>query len=595
MADATPQCSGAMPKRLADESEAINTAAAPHSPQLPVTVCSVNFRMDHNLDYNNLDYSTMDSQYVCDLCDISFSRDDALKRHMESKHGRDTKQGHTCGECGKSFSRKDALRRHQLTCQAIRFKCPRCHRVLKDIASLTRHMGLCPVPTCGTCQEQFVNLDQLREHKKSHQKRKATSDPLAHKLKKRKRDGWFHCRVCVDSFASREELFHHRLDHMDDSQAYRLVTPHFDFEDEKLNALLRDNAQLIFSHHRFSPASADFNFPLTLPLKHDGWLNEIYQTLDLVANINNDESFKFNLSMGFILVNRDTGDYRFFVPHANNAFFKKPPRIERPACWRELYSQLDEEALKTYVTHHRENTKWIPLMITNIIVHIYYLGIPMGSGLLPDYVTNHGSIVGLDKDKHHRTPYKDKLCGVRCLAFHLNSKETGNGFWGLEDRREQLSSRWNRAVNLSEVPLFEETFNIDVDIYSLCPDGAVVPRYLSEEKYQNKMVLNLHDTHLSYVTNVPAYLKKYRCDSCGRNFDHLSHWNRHQGSCANATEYEFPGGFHKMSPSIFDRLEEFDIVVPEVNRLYPWFIVYDFEAILAPITEEQPTPRLKWL
>ena len=94
----------------------------------------------------------------------------------------------------------------------------------------------------------------------------------------------------------------------------------------------------------------------------------------------------------------------------------------------------------------------------------------MGSGLLPDYVTKHGSIVGLDKDKHNRTPYKDKLCGVRCLAFHLNSKEAGNGFRGLEDRREQLSSRWNRAVNLSEVPLFEETFDINVDIYTLCPD-----------------------------------------------------------------------------------------------------------------------------
>ena len=167
-------------KRLADVLNPINRAATPQSLQLPA-----NFRMDHNdLDYNNMDYSTMDSHYVCDLCDISFTRNSDLKRHMESKHGRDRKQGHTCGECGKSFSRKDALRRHQLTCQAIRFKCPRCHRVLKDIASLTRHMGLCPVPTYGMCQEQFVNLDKLREHKKSHRTRKTISDPLAHKLKK---------------------------------------------------------------------------------------------------------------------------------------------------------------------------------------------------------------------------------------------------------------------------------------------------------------------------------------------------------------------------------------------------------------------------
>ena len=178
-------------KRLADEFEAINRAATPQSLQLPVRLHRANFRMDHNdLDYNNMDYSTMDSHYVCDLCDITFTRDDNFKRHMESKHGWDTKQGHTCGECGKSFSRKDALRRHQLTCQAIRFKCPQCYHVLKDIASLTLHMGLCLVPTCGTCQEQFVDLDQLREHQKSHWKRKVASDPL-------------------------EELFYHRLDHIE--------------------------------------------------------------------------------------------------------------------------------------------------------------------------------------------------------------------------------------------------------------------------------------------------------------------------------------------------------------------------------------------
>ena len=135
MVDATPPCSGAMPKRFPDVFDPINTAPPSHSLQLPVRLCSVNFRMDYNnMDYNNLDYNQMDynSHYVCDLCDISFSRDDALKRHMESKHGRDMKQGHTCGECGKVYNRKDNLRRHQLTCQAIRFKCPRCHRILKD-------------------------------------------------------------------------------------------------------------------------------------------------------------------------------------------------------------------------------------------------------------------------------------------------------------------------------------------------------------------------------------------------------------------------------------------------------------------------------
>ena len=444
------------------------------------------------------------------------------------------------------------------------------------------------------CQVQFVELDQLREHQKTHRKRKAPS--RAEKKKRRRNHGDFHCQVCLHSFTTREELFHHKLDHMEDPRPYHPVEPHFDSDDETMNALLRENSGLIFSHHHFTPVSASFNFPLTLLLNRDGWIGEIYQTLDLVANVNNDESFKINLSMGFILVNRDTGEYRFFVPHANSAFFKTPIRIDRPSSWRELYSQLDEEALKTYVTHHRENTKWIPLAITNVVIHLYYLGAPLGSGELPDYIKDHQCIIGLDKDYHHGTLYKDKLCGVRCLAFHLNLKEKGDGYRGLETRTKTLKQQWEPSgLDLLDVPQFEDTFDIDVDIYSLREDGTVIPRYLSEERHSDKMVLNLHDAHLSYVKNIPAYLKKYCCHSCGRHFDQLCHWKRHQGSCANATEYQFPGGFHKMASSIFDRLEEFDIIVPVEDRLYPWFIVYDFEAILSPVTEEPSTPRLKWL
>ena len=137
------------------------------------------------------------------------------------------------------------------------------------------------------------------------------------------------------------------------------------------------------------------------------------------------------------------------------------------------------------------------------------------------------------------------------MAFHLNLKDVGDRYKGLETRTQQLCQQWERrSLDLTEIPLFEEQFNINVDIYSLYEDGAPVPRYLSEELYRDNMVLNLHDTHLSYVTNIPAYFQTYHCDSCGRHFDQLSNWKRHQGGCANATEYEFPGGFHKMTPSM---------------------------------------------
>ena len=74
--------------------------------------------------------------------------------------------------------------------------------------------------------------------------------------------------------------------------------------------------------------------------------------------------------------------------------------------------------------------------------------------------------------------------------------------------------------------------------------------------------------------------KKYHCNSCGHHFNQLVHWKRHQSSCANATEYEFPDGFHNMTPSMFDRLAEFNIILPVKEHLYLvhhlWFWSHNF-------------------
>lgn len=51
-----------------------------------------------------------------------------------------------------------------------------------------------------------------------------------------------------------------------------------------------------------------------------------------------------------------------------------------------LLENLDEELLMSYVLNHRDNTKWKPLVITNIMVFVYHLGVTMGRWTLPDYM-----------------------------------------------------------------------------------------------------------------------------------------------------------------------------------------------------------------
>ena len=530
-------------------------------------------------------------KHVCLLCNVSFNQASDLRRHQRAKHDNIT---HSCADCGKSFNRVDNLRRHQAKCQMLQFKCPRSHRFMSSMNSLTEHMGLCSVPTCGQCQDQFVDLDQLKEHGRLHKKRKA-GPSHQRSAKKPKSRGQFHCGSCLQSFEDRGEWFNHKLTHMEDARIFQPVQPHFDFEDDQLNQLLENNQDFVFGPHHFSPITSDLNFPITIPVSGQEWIRDIHLCLDSVMNLHQEESYKLNFTLGFILRHRETGEYRYFVPHSNNTLFSRPVRIDRPSSWREVFAEMSDEALTSYVTNHRQDTKWIPLLITNIRVQIYHLGITMGKGVLPEFITDSRVIVGLSKDRKGK-PYDDNLCALRCLAFHINLQENNNGYVGLENKTRMLRQRWGKdGLDLVEVGHFEETFTIDVDIFTMFDDGSVAPRYLSENRYNHKMVLNLHENHLSYVTNPLTYLHKYRCDSCERHFSQLIDLQRHQGSCANATKFKFPGQAHKMTYTIFDRLEEFDIVVPPDERTYPWFVVYDFEAILSRLEEEPPTPQLKWL
>ena len=46
-------------------------------------------------------------------------------------------------------------------------------------------------------------------------------------------------------------------------------------------------------------------------------------------------------------------------------------------------------------------------------------------------------------------------------------------------------------------------------------------------------------------------------------------------------DHKFLGEVHKMSPSVLDYLKWIDIVVPVNKRLFLWFILFNFEAILS--------------
>ena len=81
--------------------------------------------------------------------------------------------------------------------------------------------------------------------------------------------------------------------------------------------------------------------------------------------------------------------------------------------------------------------------------------------------------------------------------------------------------------------------------------------------------------------------------SCERHFDHAGNLHQHQKGCTNKTKFVYPGGFHQDRENIFERLDQYEIHVPENECTFPWYICYDYEALLQKI-HDQPTDMLQW-
>ena len=256
---------------------------------------------------------------------------------------------------------------------------------------------------------------------------------------------------------------------------------------------------------------AHLNVPFSLDVGSDSWSSDIRQCLEQVYVVNANEAFKVNVKFGYVLLDQETGQYRYFAPSTNSYFMDSPARIDRPSDWQSFLERFDTNAVVDFVMKNRPNTKWTPVMVTNLMVDIAYLGISMGMGTLPDYIRNSHCIVSLDVHRsatnHNSRPYSDTRCALRALAFHRGRQTGGNGYDQLEARTHTMCAAWGKeGLSLKDVPEFEQRFEIAVDIFSLGEDGSVIPQFLSRTAYPDKMVLNLHDQHLSYMSNVPAYL-----------------------------------------------------------------------------------------
>ena len=472
------------------------------------------------------------------------------------------KNAYSCDLCGQTFARKWTLSRHQKQCDGTSYPCDSCGKNFHSKRGVHIHKK--------TCNSSYKSPNKT-----------------------------FKCRRCSQVFPNRRDLYKHKVTQHgggDGAQNFNLVDPPWknsqgETIDPAFEAAYTDNLTHIMAPHREGEVVKSYNYPTE---NLHGGVDEIMSHIeDIYENQNN--SFKLNINLGFILRNRKNGAYRYHIPYGNSYLFRTPFTITRHGSLRALKNKIKRLNPAAYVENQRPNSVWELAYITNIHFDITLLDYVLGQTTttnLPKHVKDSNSILTF-------TEQDDNLCFFRCMAWHQCKSQTGlealthRKFQTWGDYRSINTNKKFPGVKLCDIPDLENCFQVNINVFQLLEHQKVTVHYKSQSSFSDTLYLDMQGNHLSYVKDIDNYAKRYQCPRCDRLFKRYYHLKRHYSVCSKVTKYKFPGGFHKTSQTVFQELEKYGICVPQKERVFPYFITYDFEAVLQKLNNDT-AKKLIW-
>ena len=151
------------------------------------------------------------------------------------------------------------------------------------------------------------------------------------------------------------------------------------------------------------------------------------------------------------------------------------------------------------------------------------------------------------------------------------------------------------GVTLAQLPEVEKTFDININVYQLTErDEGVVAEVVqrSHRRYDDSMNVNMYENHFSYIRDMDVYCQSYACSKCGKLWKTTFQLNRHEKTCEANVQYKYVGGTYHLPQTIFEKLEDEGIDVPE--QYYPYRATYDFECYFDKSDLPANTDKLTW-
>ncbi|KAJ8048248.1 hypothetical protein HOLleu_00491 [Holothuria leucospilota] len=517
-----------------------------------------------------------------------------------------------CDEgCGKTFSTRKDMKRHLRRVHiALTYQCTICDKTFKTRSNKKKHME-----SCVKKQKKTPSDSHSKTRKRKRSEPSSGESPVKKKQKVDAEDVPMRdvASTSRDTPSTSGMQTHSDLWNLNADGASENLREDPASMPEDIQNQIPDNFQTIYSdnwkairthHHRQNRVQDTYNFRIT----------DLSNTSmrDLVRLVHNDQSnqFKLNMSFGFILRNRVTGDLRYFHASVNNhRLFDYPIMIGSQGDLNSFLEQFDIEDIEQTLLLGRPDSKWVLDFITNVTIFVNKLGNhPLVGGPpphIPDYINKHQHLVTMSHHRKTNQPFQDNLCLFRCLSYHLKSVESAcydrtpkalfQKYQTAIGGRDGISTF--KGISLNELGVIEKIFGCNIYVYELKPsnkepteEAGNKPTLPSETvaelvrrspcRYASTMYLNIFEGHFSYIKDMNYYAQSFHCVRCRRLFQQHRYLNQHIPRCKEHVEYHYPGGVFQLTPTVFDKLETLHILVQPSERFYPFRITYDIETYL---------------
>ena len=86
-------------------------------------------------------------------------------------------------------------------------------------------------------------------------------------------------------------------------------------------------------------------------------------------------------------------------------------------------------------------------------------------------------------------------------------------------------------------------------------------------------------------------LKRFRCSVCDVFFSR----SNNLASCPERINHIYPSGPSQVNQSVFKKIEDFEIFVPDDMKLFKNLVIFDCESITVQDNSLQDTEAIKWV